>query len=66
MKNIKYFDTVRPLFALLCFFIITRAPMLKVALKDLGEVRDIRRQSRVEFKDIEPGVELPKFKSHFL
>lgn len=65
MKNIKYFDIVRFFFVLLCFFIIIRVFMFKVVFKDFGEVRDIRRQFRVEFKDIESGVELFKFKFYF-
>lgn len=46
-------------------FMITRAPMLKIALKNLGAVRDIREQNRNEAECIEPGVELHKFKSQF-
>lgn len=40
--------------------------MLKVDHKDLGAVRGIRRQWRIEVKCIEPGGELAKFKSQFL
>lgn len=48
------------------FFIITRAPMLKVDHKELGAARDVRRQRRLEVKCIEPGEELAKLKSQFL
>lgn len=38
---------------------------VEIALKNLGAVRDIREQNRIELEHIEPGVELHKLKSQF-